>query len=163
GGSVEHGGIVENHEGVARQPRGQEHGGITVDGQGQDGDLIQRLDRTLGRRIEEPERLHVVADELRPHRPLPGRPQEVPHAPAPAARRGGRRRRERGGGGGVSGWGGPPPAGGRGGGRRGGGASGGGGGAGGVAPTTAPPPPGWGQPRAPSAACSLGRPRHDAG
>src|SRR5215471_15469721 len=57
---------------------------MVIDGEGQHGEFVQRLDGALGRRIEEPERLDVVTEELRSYRPLPERGEDVYDAAAQA-------------------------------------------------------------------------------
>ena len=76
--------VVENHERVAREPGREQDGGARIDPERQDDDLAERLDRALGRGVEETQRLDLVAHELGPHRPL-ARGREHVHDPASQA------------------------------------------------------------------------------
>ena len=92
GRRIEQGGILEDHERVPRQVGGQARGPLARPDQWQHGELLDGLDGALAGRIEDAQRLDLVAEELRPHRPLLGGREDVddaaPQAPLPDLRDG---------------------------------------------------------------------------
>ena len=92
GRRVEQGGVLEHHERVPRQVGGQTRGPFALPDQRQHGELLDGLDGALAGRIEDAQRLDLVAEELRPHRPLVGGREDVddaaPQAPLPDLRDG---------------------------------------------------------------------------